>query len=826
MTTDEKLGLVAQGSPVPRLGIPAIVFTDGPNGVGEGAKDVTQFPSAVNIGASWDPELANRYGKALGAEAGATKKNLLGAPTINLVRTPKWGRAAETFSEDPYLTAKLAAPEVIGIQSTGVMSQVKHYAGNNQELGRLGNPLAASANDDKISSRTLQEVYLPGFKSAVGPGGAASVMCSYNQINGTPVCQNKAMLDLLKDDLELDGYVGPDATLAIRDLIAAANAGVDNFQLGSLVSATSGIGGSGGKAERDALAAAVANGTVSQGRLDDAARRILIGMIKVGLLDDPKYQTAASTPANRALATTISAQSSVLLRNEPTPGPNAGVMPAPVLPLGAEDRSIAVIGYDGGEGTMTAEPGSPAVAPGLPIITPLQGIRDRAPKGTVVDYAAGTKGVVALPVIPSSVLTPAAGDGTGLSGTYYSAADSSFSGTPVLTRTDPTVDFVGQGKPLEPIPGTKASSARWTGFLTAPATGEYRFSLSVAGHARLLIDGKEIVAGDAEFIDGSAAGFAGAPPISFHGTATLTAGQRVPVTVDYSTNASIGGAEFHLGWQPPDPALRDQAVAAARNSDVAVVFVNDVAGEGMDRPTLSLPGDQDQLIEAVAAANPRTVVVLHTSSAVLMPWRDKVAAIVEAWYPGQQTGAAIAKTLYGDIDPAGRLPVTFPAAEDQGPTADPTRYPGVDNVAEYSEDLLVGYRYYDANDQKPLYPFGYGLSYTSFSIKDLNVTEHGGRGRTATVQVTNTGKRSGSAVVQLYLTFPTSAGEPPRQLKAFRKIALKPGQSRRVALQLDPSTFQVFDEGQEEWAKVSGTYRIAVGTSSHDLPLTTTTNLE
>ncbi len=834
MTQAEKLDLVSSGKAgVPRLGIPPLSGIDGPNGIGESSAGVTAFPSAVDIGASWDPKLAFRYGAALGAETLAKGHTVLFAPTLNIVRTPLWGRAAETLGEDPFLTSTLVAPEVAGIQSAHAMAEPKHFAGNNQEIGRLGIPLAGPAVNDQVDARTLQEIYFPGFKSAVQRGGAASVMCSYNQINGTPSCQNPLTLGILKG-WGLQGFVEPDALLAVRDVVAAFNAGVDNFQLGSLLSAAGGLGGGGGAAERAALQAALTAGTVSQSRLDDAARRIVLGMIRVGLLDRPApaAQAVASTAAHRALATDISAESSVLLQNRRVQerGPLFGGRfrrrhhgGPPVLPLSRRDRSIAVIGYDAGLGTQIEEGGSPAVLPGGPIITPLAGIRARAPRGTSVIYAPGTLGVVPLPIVPASVLTPSSGSGQGLSGSFYAASTPTFTGSPVTTRVDPTLDFKSAANPLTPIPGTKADSARWTGTLTVPRTGEYRFSLTFSGNARLFINGQQVITGDTEWVNiapGSA------PDQSFQGLVDLTAGQKVPITVEYATQSSAAGAELHLGWQPPDPSLRAQAVAAARRADVAVVFANDVTGEGMDRPSLSLPGDQDQLIEAVARVNPRTVVVLHTASAVLMPWRDQVAAIVEAWYPGQQSGQAIAKTLFGDVDPSGRLPVTFPASVSQGPTAnDPARYPGINNVAQYSEGLEVGYRWFEANAQRPLFPFGYGLSYTTFSLGGLRVVPLGNGSYHAFVRVRNTGTRAGADVVELYVGDPARAGEPSRQLKAFRKVFLFPGQAKTVVLRLDASSFQVYDLASNSWRITPGNYHIYAGASSTDLPLSSSVRL-
>jgi beta-glucosidase len=789
MTPAERVDLVASGDQgVPRLGIPPVSGIDGPNGVGTASAGVTAFPNEVNIGASWDPALAFRFGAALGDETRAKGHTLLFAPTLNIVRTPLWGRAAETYSEDPFLTSSLVASEVRGIQSARVMAEPKHYAGNNQEIGRIGTPLATPGVDDRVSRRTLEEIYFPGFRSAVREGGAASVMCSYNRINGTQSCQNPLTLGILKG-WGLRGFVEPDAILAVRDTAAGANAGVDNFQIGS----------------PSGLKAAVAAGTVPQSRIDDAARRILTGMIRVGILDAPApvAQPEASSAAHRDLAATISAQASVLLQNR-----------RGVLPLGRGDRSIAVIGYDAGQGTQIEEGGSAAVKPGAPIVTPLAGIRVRAPHGTDVTYAQGTRGVVSLPVVPASVLTPSSGSGQGLTASFYAPHVPDFSGTPVATRVDPTID-------AKNVLAPGAGSARWTGTVTAPATGEYRFSLTVAGNARLFIGDKLVVSGDTEWINLNQ----GAPDQTFHGLVHLTAGQKVPIRLEYATDASILGAELHLGWQPPEPGLRAQAVEAARKADVAVVFANDVTGEGMDRPSLSLPGDQDRLIEAVAKANRRTVVVLHTASAVLMPWHDKVAAIVEAWYPGQQSGDAIAKTLFGDVDPSGRLPVTFPASESQGPLAGhPERYPGIANVAEYGERLLVGYRFFDAKAQRPLFPFGYGLSYTSWSLGRPKLTRDGD-GYDVTVKVRNTGRRAGAQVVQLYVRAPAAAGEPPRQLKAFRKVFLGPHRSTKVRLALTRSSLQVFDETSNAFRAVPGEYRIYVGTSSRDLPRSTSVEL-
>ena len=796
MTPDEKIALASSGAKgIPRLRIPALVFSDGPNGVGHGAPNVTAFPNAEVVAAAWDRTLAHRFGAALGAEAAGKGLNLLFAPTVNILRTSLWGRTAETLGEDPYLAGELVASEIRGMQGAHVIAQVKHFAANNQEIGRFGNPLgnppASPAVNVLVSERALQEIYFPAFRAAVQDGRAGSVMCSYPRINGLYACQNPATLGTLKRDWGFTGFVGPDSTLAVRDTLAAISAGTDNFALG-------GIG----------IPASTALRQIPADRLDDMVHRILTAMFRVGLFDHPNRgtQTAiVSTRKHRALAREIATQGTVLLKND-----------AHVLPLSRTVTSIAVVGYDAGPGTQTMEGGSATVLGG-PVVTPLDAIRARAGRGVTVTHAPGTLGDVPLPAVPAAVLTPSSGSGPGLSGTYYASMD--FSGSPTGAFVSSTLD---SGHILP----NGAFSARWTGTLTPSTTGTYRFALEHAGIARLFIDGQLVASGDTEGLDSSALGFPGAPIFAAQGVVALTAGTAVPITVEYSLGSSISGSVLHLGWQPPDPTLLAAAVSTASTADVAIVSVNDVTSEGMDRTSLSLPGDQDALISAVAAANPRTIVVLHTAGPVLMPWLPRVAAVIEAWYPGEQTGDAIAAVLFGDVDPSGRLAMTFPAAPDQGAGAQPAEYPGVGDVVTYDEGIFVGYRYYDAFGQHPLFPFGYGLSYTSFSVDRLHVRRRASQQYDVSVRVRNTGTRAGAAVVQLYLGFPASAEEPPNQLKGFRKVFVEPNRAKHVRLTLDRSSFGSWSTTANAWAVVPGTYTVRVGTSSRDLPLETAVAVE
>ncbi|MEU7834100.1 glycoside hydrolase family 3 C-terminal domain-containing protein [Nonomuraea sp. NPDC049129] len=775
MTLDEKIAMLhgvgfefgkGYAGRIPgntRLGIPAIYLADGPNGVANGSTGITAFPAAINGSATWDTALMRRYGEAVGAEQAGKGHNVALAPTINIVRSPRWGRTFETFSEDPYLTARMATEEVKGVQSQGVIAMPKHFAANNQETDR-------GKVDVRVSERALNEIYYPGFRAAVRDGGARSVMCAYPKVNGTYACENGDLLrGALKDAMAFTGFVVSDWG-ATHSTVASADAGLDVEMPGSTYFG-------------DALKQAVAAGQVTVAAIDDKVRRILSAMYRTGLFDrDYTPRDEVSTPAHRELARGLAEQGMVLLKNE-----------RGVLPLN-KARSLAVIGDAAGDHATFYGGGSAALQPST-TVSPLAGLTARAGGGVTLNQARGTLGTGALPVLSGDLLRPASGDGPGLTATYYPAPD--FTGDPVLTRVEPSVSFS-----TAPSGVTGTWSARWTGTLTPPKTGGYRFSLNGSGQARLYIDGKLVAANHTEF-----GGIA-------HGLADLTAGRTVSIKLEYSTAGSLFGAALQLGWAAPDPALPAEAVAAARRSDVALVFVNDAISEGADRDSLALPGDQDQLIEAVAAANPRTVVVLNTGAPSLMPWLNRVAGVLQAWYPGQEYGNAVAAVLFGDVNPSGKLPVTFPADDRQGPDV-AYGFPGDGTTVRYDEGLNVGYRWYDARRRRPLFPFGHGLSYTSFAYDNLRADSHAVR-----VRVTNTGARAGAETAQLYLGFPSAAGEPPQQLKGFQKVWLRPGQSTVVTFPLDSAALSSWSPAAKRWVASHGVFTAAVGASSRDLRVT------
>ena len=796
MTLDEKVavmgGIVAEGGilgsaaagveAIPRLGVPAIYFTDGPNGVGSSNTGTTAFPAAISIAASWDPDLAKRYGAALAVEAKGKGRNYIAAPSVNVVRSPLWGRVPETFGEDPFLSGVLGASETRGMQEKRVIAQIKHYVLNDQEYGRFGRPVLQPGTDSVIGSQPLLETYLEPFRIAIQRGGAASVMCSYNRLNGLQACQNPELLGALRSPLGFKGFIGNDAILAVRDIVAAANAGLDNLSLGAL------------GAPPPTLKAAVENGTLPIAKVDAAVENVLTAMRAVRVKTPGPVKENVSTKAHRRLATEIGADGAVLLRNR-----------RQALPLSGGER-VAVIGYDAGAGTQTQELGSPYVI-GRPPITPLRAISDVAGEKRVT-YSQGTLGVVALPAPPASSLSPASGTGEGLTGEYFSSRD--FSGTPFTTRVDPEIDISSTAE-LE-----GAGSIRWTGSFTPQTTGPHRFSLALGGRAHLYVNGELVAQGTTETYDLFRT--PRSPKSTYHAVVDLTAGEPASIRLDYTTDSVVPAPPafaptIRLGGSPPDDLITD-AAKAARKADAAVVFASDVSGETMDRTSPSLPGDQNALISAVAKANPRTVVVLHTASSVLTPWRNQVAGIVEAWYPGQQTGRSIAKVLFGQTNPSGRLPLTFPRLAGQGLLT--AAIPEDGNVADHAEGNLIGYRYYDANGQKPAYPFGFGLSYTGYSLAKAAVAEDEHR-YTVSVAVTNTGERAGTQTVQVYARFPTSADQPVRQLKGFDQVFLRPGETANAKIKVRRDDLRIYDPATGDYASPEGRFVLEVATSARDI---------
>ncbi len=762
------------------LCIPALKLEDGPQGVADGVPGVTQLPAPVSLASTWDPALDRAYGTVVGSEERGKGADVNLGPTVNIVRDPRWGRAFESYGEDPYLSGQTAVGFIGGVQSQGVMSQVKHWAVYNQETNRN-----TPADDALVSRRTMHEIYMPQFVAAVTQGHVASVMCSYSTINGQYACQNRYLMNVLDREWRFPGFVTSDWG-ATHSTVPSARAGLDMQMPGGTLFGADYYGAPLKKAVRD--------GRVTMATLNQMVSRILTEMFRFNLFADPPTGSLSdnvATPAHAQIGRAVEQSGTVLLKNS-----------GGVLPLSAsQDKSVAVIGADAGQYALTSGGGSAGVIAPY-VVTPAQGIARRgAAAGVSVRYAPGN-----IPDTGALAAVPASAFGSGLSASYYN--NTSQSGKPVATGKVASVALNWNGK--APAKGVKASgwSAKLTGTIRLPAAGRYALSLSFTGTAGVRIDGKAVFT--------SQTGFGSVSRV----TVTLPAG-KVAIAVDYADSIPFGSDGITLGWAPPQhPSLLQQAVRAARRSSVAVVFASDFETEGTDLPGIGLPASQNKLISAVAAANPDTVVVLNSGSAVTMPWLAKVKGVVEAWYPGQDDGDEIAAVLFGDVNPSGKLPVTFPKSLAQVPASTKRQWPGVGGKVHYSEGVLVGYRWYSTRHLTPMFPFGYGLSYTTFAFGHLTVRPGRHGELVVRASVTNTGARPGADVAQLYVGDPAPTGEPAEQLKGYQRVELRPGQTRRVSFVLDRGAFAWWNPKTSGWTVSPGAYRLMVGDSSASLPLT------
>jgi beta-glucosidase len=825
-------------APIEHHGIPALTMADGPAGVRVNDRSVnggrsTGLPAPISLAATWDPDLARRYGDVVGAEAFATGHNVQLAPAVDIARTPRGGRTFESFGEDPLLQSRMVVPEILGIQAHPVEATIKHFIANNQEYRRF-------TIDVRVDERTLREIYLPPFEAAVVDGAVAAAMASFNRVNGAYASEHRQLLtELLRGELGFRGWVVSDYE-ATWSTVASALAGLDQEQPA-------------GRFWGERLGAAVAAGEVPMATLDEMARRILRPMIGLGLLDRPVEIGPLPVEAHARTAREIAEQGIVLLKND-----------GAFLPLDTGLGSIAVIGPEADNGSV-AGAGSGRLLPAREV-SPLDGIAGRAGPNCRVVYAPGVDPLSAAlllpgpPAIPSGFLAPPAGDGGahGLRAEYWS--NPTFDGEPMLTRVEPQAainlgffniphfNAISPKLPSTPMELNGRISVRWTGSLTPSVTGEHELALTSLGSATLRIDGEPIV--EVPVTRGPSR--AGAPafppdpplvpdvgPMVAAARVHLVAGEAHAVRVDYAADSAEQndqiGAQLRLGWRPPAgtlPPLIREAVALAATCDVAVIVAPTYESEMMDRPDLQLPAEQDLLIREVAAANPRTAVVLMSGAPVAVGgWEERVPAILEAWYAGQEQGDAIAGVLFGDTSPSGRLPLTFPVDEAHTPVAAPEQYPGVDGVVRYSEGVLVGYRGYEELGIEPQYPFGHGLSYSSFEFEGLELSplplEAGGdptdrlaHAIEVSFELVNTGARRATEVAQIYVgRLPGVAPTPPRQLAGFARLTLDPGERRRATVGITRRSLASWDARAWRWAAASGNVEIEVGASSRDIRL-------
>jgi beta-glucosidase len=793
LTTIEKLGLVSgadgwRNHGVARLGIPALKTTDGPNGArGETYGEVRAacFPCGGALGATWDPDLVAEVGAAIAEEVLTKSAHLLLAPTVNLHRIPRGGRNFECYSEDPLLTGALGTAFVTGVQSKGVGATVKHFVANDQEHQR--NTISVV-----VDERTLRELYLRPFEMIVRDAAPVAVMSSYNRINGVYASDHHHLLtEVLRDEWGFDGMVVSDwfGTMSTD----AAAAGVDLEMPAPPVHF--GV----------ALADAIEAGTVDIAVLDAMVTRVLRASLRSGAFDRPPApERAVDSPAHRALIRRAAAAGTVLLRN-------TGALP---LPPGL--GSLAVIGPAAAH-VSTFGGGSAQVAT-FPTAQPLAALRAALPSTEVV-HEEGCRIHRGAPRLDTDWLD--AGDGRhGLAGTFVGGGDPD--GAALREEHFDRTHLFWQSPDVEgAVDGVW--SLRLEATFTPPETGEWLLSVTSAGQSRLWLDG-EVVADAWETTQRGDDFFGMAHPPA-EALVELDADTRYALRVDYRARHSAGLAGLTVGARPPiDEGMLDRAVAAARGADAAVVVVGlnpDWETEGRDRESLRLPGAQDELVAAVAAVNDRTVVVVNAGSVVEMPWADDVAAVVMAWYAGEEAGTALADVLTGAVDPGGRLPTTFPRSDADNPTAaSPRRYPGVDGEVHYEEGLCIGHRWYEAQGVEPRFPFGHGLSYTSFEVGAPEVVP--GDPVVVRVPVRNRGARPGSHVVQVYVRGKPGDGRPPQELAGFAKIALEPGAGATVTIAVPEDRFAVWSTAAHRWEVVPGRYELAVGSSSADIHHVTT----
>ena len=814
-TLDEKLRYLAPPTPAEAstvrdvaklLGLPASGGSDGPAGLVRADASATALPSPIAIAATFDREAARRYGDILGAEFRTAGLGSILGPAFDIARSWRAGRTPESFGEDPFLTAEMAASEVTAIQSRHVIATMKHFAAYTQEAGRVGGIPSGThpAGNNMISQKALREIYLPGFEAAVTRGGIGGVMCAFPRINGTYACENPLLFDILKREWRFDGTVTPDFPSGQRSITRALVAGLDSGSFG-LSSFNAGL------AKEKTLRQAVADGGLPEARIDDLILRRLIPMFRIGVYDDPpkKGEGPVSTPEHRAAAAQLLTEATVLLKNE-----------RGILPFGSNVRSIAIIGAQATGEAVVAEQGSPYVKPAH-FEPALDAIKARAGKGAKVSFAPGTLGLSPLSLPAEGLLRTADGQ-PGFHADYVANMRMDFSGAPIGSETVKTIDLA-KVPDVAGLPADNGWSVRYTTRLTPTKSGVHKFSLHGSGSARLVIDGVE--RGHFELADFGSQVYA---------NVALLAGKPIDIRIDYTPSAALRpmrmsqfgmdmGLTLRFGYAPPDDLIA-QAAKAAKSADVAVVFVGQLEGEGMDRTSLALQNDQDVLIEAVAAVNPRTVVMLNTGGPVAMPWLGKVAGVMEMWKPGDAFGTAVAQLLFGDREPGGRLPITFPADESQGPATLPRQFPGTRDpitgnidTAYFDEGVFVGYRFYDQYQQVPLFPFGYGLSYGQVAMTGLGVEQGDKGGVRVRLRLENKGKRDSTEVAQLYVGFPDGAGEPPRQLKGFAKATLRPGEGRDLAIDLPRDAMRHWDEDKAAWRVMPGTYRVYLGRSSRDI---------
>lgn len=794
MTLEEQVSLLSGEDfwslpVIERLGIGKLRVSDGPNGARGGGGllggvKATAFPVGIGLGATWNVELLQEVGAALAGETKSKGAHMLLAPTVNIQRSVTNGRNFECYSEDPILTAELAVAYINGLQGKGISATIKHFAGNESEIER-------TTMSSVIDERSLREVYLVPFEWAVKKAGTKGIMTAYNKVNGTFASEHNWLLtDVLRGDWGFDGLVMSD-WFGSHSTAPTVNAGLDLEMPGP------------SRDRGEKLVAAVEAGEVSRDTARARARAVLSVMQWTGALYDsrPHEERADDKPENRALIRRAGAEGTVLLKNDG------------VLPVRAGQR-IAVIGPNAKVAQIMGG-GSSQLNPHYRV-SPWDGLIEAVGTDNLT-FARGCSNDRFQPLLR-----------TDLKVEFF--AGRHLAGDVVHVETLEAAEtfwlgMVGGGK----LPALDFS-ARLTGTFIADKTGTYQVGIASAGLSKVYVNGKLIADAWTNWTPGRTFFEEGCDEVV--GTVELEAGTPAEVVIEFASkdHATLGIAAFRAGiGLPMGDAEIAEAASLAAEADVALLFIGrngEWDTEGSDLPQIELPGRQNELVSAVACANPNVVVVLQTGGPVEMPWLDQVAGVFEAWYPGQEAGNAIADVLLGKAEPGGRLPQSFPVRWSDNPASsqDPKVYPGIDGEVEYREGVFIGYRHYDHHGIKPLFPFGFGLSYTSFSFDGFSMNDSAfATDGTVSVNldIRNTGARAGSTVVQLYVA-PKNApvSRPTKELKAFAKVALAAGETQRVTLALDARAFAYYDVARRQWVVAPGAYDLLLGTDAASIVFT------
>jgi len=780
MTLEEKIDYIGGTKDfyvraIPRLGVPELKMSDGPLGIRNFGPS-TAYPAGIAMAATWDVDLAKQVGTMMGKDSRARGIHFLLGPGMNIYRAPMCGRNFEYFGEDPFLASRMAVANIIGIQSQGVIATAKHYMGNNQEWNR-------HHISSDIDERTMREIYLPAFEASVKEAKVGAFMDAYNLVNGVHMTQHGSLnTDVLRKEWGFDGIMMSDWD-STYDGVAAANGGLDlEMPSGKFMN-------------RETLIAAVIAGTVKTEVIDEKVRRILRTAMAFGFFD--RDQIDGTIPLTNPESTKASLQAAregiVLLKND-------GVLPLDAKKL----KRVAVIGPNadmaiwGGGGSSRVEPYSG--------VTILSGIRTAAGAGVDVAFSPGLQ--LTRDIFEGTEFSAADGMSKGLTAEYFNNTE--LKGEPVLVRTDGRVAFDWKRGSYDSGSPEDNFSVRWTGYYTAPHNGT--FGIYVAGDDgfRLYVDDKPVI--DQWVYQGETL---------LTKTIELEGGRKYKVRLEYFEGTGDSKIGFGISDGLGNSELQNaKEVAAKADAVILTIGFNATSeGEGADRP-FELSHAQQALVKEVMSANKNVIAVISAGGNIDMAdWLGGTRALLHTWYAGEQVGTALAEVLFGVTNPSGKLPVSFERAWKDNPTSDSYYDPDGDKRVQYKEGIFLGYRHYDRSTVKPLFPFGYGLSYTKYKYSKLKIGRPAKDGTVkVTYKVANVGSREGAEVSQVYVSEKqATVPRPVKELKGFARTPLKPGESKKVSVTLDRRAFAYYDTETKQWTVNPGEFEVLVGSSSQQI---------